>query len=217
MKSAVKGDRRVYFKPGIDLDQDVAVAISVDRSGSMGSPLSAGSRISEAVKAATITSMAMEQSDIPYEIRSFAGSNQTTHKTFADSKATDEQLASMLYSGGSTPMKKASEITRAALSVREEDIKLAFILADGGPTDYYGPNNNTNPDEPVRKAFDAMEAQGITPVLVFAQENKIDRWMKQSLDRVAGQGRWVHVQSAASLHRIVSDRIKDIYRNAKRS
>jgi hypothetical protein len=62
-----------------------------------------------------------------------------------------------------------------------------------------------------------MEAQGITPVLVFAQENKIDRWMKQSLDRVAGQGRWVHVQSAASLHRIVSDRIKDIYRNAKRS
>jgi hypothetical protein len=38
--------------------------------------------------------------------------------------------------------------------------------------------------------------------------------LKNMLDQTAGQGRWEHVQNPASLHRIVSDRIRDIYRNA---
>jgi len=217
MKAAVKGDDRVYYKRGTDLDQDIAVAIQVDRSGSM-----MGARIAEAVKAATITSMALEQSDIPYEIRSFRGHNSgehVLHKDFASPKAKDEDLAEMLSVNGSTPMKRAVEVTRASLSVREEGIKLAFILADGAPNGYY---NDSEGDgfgyiTPVRKTFDAMEEKGITPVLVFTASDEIDSYARESLDKLAGRGRWVHVRSPASLHRIVSDRIRDIYRNAERS
>jgi hypothetical protein len=212
MKSAVKGDDRVYFKRGVDIDQDVAVAIQVDRSSSM-----RGDSIREAVKAATITSMALEQSDIPYEIRSFYGSgeqgHQVLHKEFASPKASDEDLAAMLHTQGSTPMKRASEITRASMSVREEGIKLVFVLADGGPNGY----NRSDPYTPVKRAFDGMEEQGMTPVLVFTSPMEMTTGLRDMLDRTAGQGRWEHVQNPASLHRIVSDRIRDIYRNAGQS
>jgi hypothetical protein len=212
MKSAVKGDGRVYYKRGVDIDQDVAVAIQVDRSSSM-----RGDAIKEAVKAATITSMALEQSDIPYEIRSFYGSgkrgHQVLHKEFASPKASDEDLASMLHTQGSTPMKRAAEITRASMSVREEGIKLVFVLADGGPNGY----NRSDPYTPVKKAFDGMEEQGMTPVLVFTSPMEMTTGLKNMLDQTAGQGRWEHVQNPASLHRIVSDRIRDIYRNAGQS
>jgi Mg-chelatase subunit ChlD len=209
MKSAVKGDDRVYYKRGVDIDQDVAVAIQVDRSSSM-----RGDAIREAVKAATITSMALEQSDIPYEIRSFYGSgeqgHQVLHKEFTSPKASDEDLASMLHTQGSTPMKRAAEITRASMSVREEGINLVFVLADGGPNGY----NRSDPFTPVRKAFDGMEEQGMTPVLVFTSPREMTSGVRNMLDQTAGQGRWEHVQNPASLHRIVSDRIRDIYRNA---
>ena len=216
MKAAVKGDDRVYYKRGVDLDQDIAVAIQVDRSGSM------HGAIREAVKAATITTMALEQCDIPYEVRSFHGSGksgkQVLHKDFASPKATDEDLAEMLHTSGSTPMKRAVEITRASLSVREEGIKLAFILADGGPNGYCNDSDGDGYgyETPVRKAFEAMEEKGVTPVLVFTSPRELDPFARDMLDRVAGRDRWVHVRSPASLHRIVSDRIRDIFRNAQR-
>jgi hypothetical protein len=218
MKAAVKGDARVYFKRGVDLDQDIAVSIQVDRSSSM-----SGQTIREAVKAATITSMALEQSDIPYELRSFRGSgergHQVLHKDFASPKATDNDLGEMIYTQGSTPMKRAVEITRASLSVREEGIKLAFILADGGPNGYYNDSEGDGYgyETPVRKTFEAMEEKGMTPVLIFTYPDETSEIMRERLDTIAGRGRWVHVRSPASLHKIVSDRIRDIYRNAKRN
>jgi hypothetical protein len=165
--------------------------------------------------------MALEQSDIPYEIRSFRGTGdeaarrrprsrhefQAIHKDFAEPTASDDQLATMLYAAGGTPMRKATELTRASLSVREEGIKLAFIMTDGYP-------NGTN--EGVRQAFDAMEAQGITPILIFAQAAELDERGTAQLDDIAGSGRWEHVQSPSMLHRVVSDRVRNIYRNAER-
>jgi Mg-chelatase subunit ChlD len=207
MKQAVKGDDRVYYRRGTDLDQDIAVSIQIDRSSSMG--YGEGSALYQAAQAATITSMALEQTEIPYEMRSFEGrQNQWQHKTFDDSQATDEQLAGMLVMGGGTPMSTALELSRTSLSVREEGVKLAFILADGYP---YNPNAT-------RAAFDAMEAQGITPILIYAYDGEMDQGAKKYLDEhVAGPGRWEHVRNPSALHRVVSDRIRDIYRNAERN
>jgi hypothetical protein len=204
MKHGVKGDDRVYYRRGADLDQDIAVSIQIDRSGSMGR--GKGSRLYQAAQAATVTSMALEQADVPYELRSFQN-YQFQHKTF-DDKATDEQLASMLMSGGGTKMSTALELSRASLSVREEGVKLAFILADGYPR---------NP-EATKAAFEAMEAQGMTPILIYAYDGEMDQDTREYFDEdIAGPGRWEHVRSPSALHRIVSDRIRDIYRNAGRN
>jgi hypothetical protein len=222
MKAAAKGDRRVYYRRGVEMGQDIAVALQVDRSSSMrchdvwNEEDEAWIRtrpIEEAAKAAVVTSMALEQAGIPFEIRSFHGpgrkGNQCIHKAFSEADISDEGLGELLVAEGRTPMKPAVELTRASLSARSERIKLAFILADGQPT----PERSA---DHVRNAFDAMKAQGITPVLVFAFPGDLDPDMRKRLDRVAGDGRWEHVRSPGMLHRIVSDRIRDIYRNAKR-
>jgi hypothetical protein len=222
MKAAVKGDKRVYYRRGVEMGQDIAVALQVDRSSSMrchdiwNEEDEAWIRtrpIEEAAKAAVVTSMALEQAGIPFEIRSFHGpgqkGNQCIHKVFSEADISDERLGELLVAEGRTPMKPAVELTRASLSARSERVKLAFILADGQPTPESSADN-------VRNGFDAMEAQGITPVLVFAFPGELDPDMRKRLDGVAGGGRWEHVRSPGMLHRIVSDRIRDIYRNAKR-
>ncbi|MGD2104507.1 MAG: hypothetical protein PVJ55_05250 [Anaerolineae bacterium] len=223
MKAAVKGDRRVYYKRGTDIGQDIAVAVQVDRSSSMrchdvwdeqNEEWHRTRPVEEAAKAAVVTAMALEQSGIPFEIRSFHGPGRTgdqcVHKTFADARASDDRLAQLLSAEGRTPMKPAVELTRTSLSVRSEQVKLAFILADGQPTPAITA-------EAVREAFSAMEAHGITPVLVLAFPGEVDADMRKQMDKVAGPGRWQHVRSPAALYRIVSDRIRDVYRNARRS
>jgi hypothetical protein len=213
MKQAVKGDDRVYYRRGLDLDQDIAVSIQVDRSDSMRT----GGLIKDAVKAATITAMALEQSEIPYEMRSFRGKgkgHQVLHKDFGSPRATDEALGAMLVVNGWTPMKRAAEITRAAMSVREERVKLVFILADGSPNCYADGKSYT---EHVRETFDAMEEMGMTPVLVYTDSEDLSSEQHELLDNTAGQGRWEHIRNPSALHRVVSNRIRDIYRNAERN
>ena len=205
IKAAVKGSDRVYVKRGVEVGQDIAVSIQVDRSGSMH-----GARIDAAVQSTTVTTMALEEADIPYEVRSFGGqgfggAGQCIHKSFSAPKATDSDLVSLLGCNGSTPMAVALELSRASLSVRDEQVKLGFVLSDGVP----------NNPESARKAVDAMRAQGVSPVIIFTHPTPPDEYVRTMLNGVFGAGRWEHISSPTGLYRVVTNRIRDIYKAAE--
>jgi hypothetical protein len=196
MKDAVKGSDRLYRRRGDDVGRSIAVSVQVDRSGSMG-----WDTLRDAVQATTTTAMALEYAEIPFELRSFGaqGQGQHLHKQF-DRPMDDADLATMMSSGGSTPMSTAAMLSEASLSVREEATKFAFIMTDGAPND----------GERTKQAISRMEAEGMTPIVIYCSPRDLWKGSAEQFNDLYGRN-WEHIRSPMGLYQVVTRRLRALY------
>lgn len=162
------GDIFVEETEGVDLN--AAIAIVIDRSGSM------SSCIGEAAKAAVATMLAFEVPGIKTQVSVFPVYDEDDDEGVAIVKRWDEtsrllasRMGSLGVSGG-TPMAEAILSASATLLYRPETLRLVLVVTDGDPNDL-----ETTHDV-IAKARSAGIAVagvgiGVDPSLVFGERH----------------------------------------------
>lgn len=195
LTAAVKGDTRVFRKPGgLGRGKSRAWSVVLDASVSMGG-------LAHKVRQATgIIGETLHTVNDPFEITEFGGQNEVigVNKTFDEPWSPGQAYAYNPY--GNTYYTDA--LTRAAysLSGRDEEAKIMFFITDGGPSEEY--------DEIRKNVVEPIRRQGIILIPVFLGPAQ----SAQSIyDEIFGSRQWIAVPNLQNLPRLVYEYLEKYF------
>ena len=133
------GDERIFYRPGEELEIDLAASVILDLSGSM------NHQRQNLQDASIVSQVALEKLDVPHEIWGYSGGYGSTaehfeYKSFGSESArglgrisnTNDDVAA---GGGGTPTSEAANFCTARLQKRQEEHRVMFVFTDGHPND----------------------------------------------------------------------------------
>lgn len=209
MPAAIKGSDRLRMAPAPKRDLSMAVSISIDRSGSM------YSAARELGTIAGILGRGLEKADVPYEMRSYT-EQQFHHKTFAERRISDNNLAPLYSAGGGNDDPVSITLGGLALATRPEATKVQFVVTDGEPAasrmtgvkapPQLGEEGIYSGVPEVHHAVRRNQAQGqIVQAIFYAKPSGKSRAeVAPKFDYMYGPGNWAYIAELKDLPRVVT-------------
>jgi len=197
--AAMAGNPRVYYKKGVNLDLDMELDISIDRSGSVGH-----GDTQNQYRMAKMFAHAGKESKIPTTIYGWDGSGWgaggTSHYAYKERHSDDGKGIDAIFQtgGGGTPTAAGVRFSRKRLANSKAGQKIMVVITDGGAADA----------QAAREQVESAEREGIQVVGMAFQATQ--GGYASIMDEQFGRNNWVSIDSYTDAPRIIGQMIEKI-------
>mgnify|MGYP002620636929 CR=1 FL=1 len=197
--AAMAGNPNVFYRPGQNLDLDLEIDVSIDRSGSVDADQTA-----QQYRMARMMAVASRETKVPMSIYGWDGGwgESCRHYAFKERHSNDMSSLKAIFQcgGGGTPTAEGVRFARARLRHSQAKQKVMVVITDGAAHDIAAAA------EQVQRAKD----QGIQVIgLAFYDERRGQGPDPEHMNQQFGAGNWQAITDYTQAPKIVGKLIED--------